>query len=144
MAILLNRIFNGLSSEHLALAAIVCVASYLLRRAMMSAFGVDLPVFLTFYPTVILVAVVGGLGPGLVATALSVVVADYLIIPPFGSFSIARFSDAVTVAFFAVMGVLISLLAERYRENQRAMGRLSRWNRPPGRAGRNWRPRWPA
>jgi len=101
-----------------AMAVLAVAAAFLLRHGLVQGLRLELPSFLTFYPAVILVAVLAGLWPGVLATALSVLGTDYLILPPLGQFGVASVSDAVALGFFAVMGVLISLLAERYRRGQ--------------------------
>jgi PAS domain S-box-containing protein len=100
-----------------ALAVVVVAASFLLRSFLVQGLGLAMPPFITFFPAIIIVAVLAGLGPGLLATALTALAADYLILPPFGSLSIAKTSDAIALALFATMGVLISLLAEGYRRS---------------------------
>ncbi|MGZ8165635.1 MAG: ATP-binding protein [Methylobacter sp.] len=43
--------------------------------------------FLTFFPAATLAAVLGGIWPGMFATILSMIVASYMFIPPYNSFS---------------------------------------------------------
>jgi len=100
-----------------AMAVVVVVASFLLRFTMVRFLGAELPPFLFLYPSVMLVAVLGGLGPGLVATALAVVGTDYLVLAPVHHFAIIRTSDALSLTVFAAMGVLMSLLAERHQRS---------------------------
>ena len=59
----------------LAIALIGFAAA--LRVALNPVWGVGLP-YITFYPAVMLAAWLGGLGPGLVATALSALLAELL------------------------------------------------------------------
>jgi hypothetical protein len=65
----------------------------------------DTPVFLSFVPIVIAAALLGGVGPGLLASALSVGVA------------LARLLDAATPCMFAIIGVGS---APCWREKRRA------------------------
>ena len=102
-----------------AITLVIVVASFGLRYFLVQYLGLEMPTYITFFPAVMLVAVLAGLWPGLLATALVVVGTDCLILPPSGFFTIARTADAVALAFFAAMGVFISLLAEGYRRNQR-------------------------
>jgi PAS domain S-box-containing protein len=98
--------------------ALVAVgAALLLRLALMAWVGPGLPTYITFYPAVMVVALLGGLGPGLLATAAVVLAADYWIIPPQG-LRIERFVDGVGLAFFASMGVFMSIVAELYRRTR--------------------------
>src|ERR1035438_8127118 len=104
-----------------AVAVAVAAASFLLRYILVQGLGLEMPTFITFYPAVVFVAVLAGLGPGLLVTALIVLGTAYLILPPVGHFAIERISDAVALTLFAAMGVLISLMAEDYRRGQRAI-----------------------
>lgn len=71
------------------------------------------------YPAIMIVAVLGGLRPGLVATALAVLVTDYFELPPIGHLSIGTPSEFIPLTLFAVMGVFVSVVAEFYRRSQR-------------------------
>lgn len=46
----------------------------------------ELPTYITFHPAVMVAALLAGLGPGLLATALTVAAADYWIASPKGVF----------------------------------------------------------
>ncbi len=74
------------------------------------------PTFITFYPALILAALIGGLGPGLAATALGGLAADYFFIPPMGSLKTANLNDRVALALFFLIGALISVIADRLRK----------------------------
>ena len=104
-----------------AMAAVVVASSFLLRFGIIHFIGAELPPFIFLYPAVMMAAVLGGLGPGLVATALGVLGTDYLVLPPVHHFAISRASDALSLTVFAAMGVLMSLLAERHQRSQRAI-----------------------
>jgi PAS domain S-box-containing protein len=99
-----------------AMAVVVVAASFLLRHFLVRGLGLAMPPFITFFPAIIIVAVLAGLGPGLLATALAALAAAYFILPPYG-FAVADISDAVALVLFATMGVLICLLAENYRRS---------------------------
>ncbi len=102
-------------------ALAVVVAAYLLRVGIDNGLGVVLPPYFTFYPAIMFAAVLGGLRPGLFATALSVLTIDLLIFPPAYSFKIANFADLVAIFLFVLIGVFISILAEYYRKAQRTI-----------------------
>jgi PAS domain S-box-containing protein len=104
-----------------AMAAGIVAASYLLRFSMERALGVQLPTFLTFYPAVFFTAIVAGLWPGLLATAAIAVGADYLIMPPIWSFSLASRADLTALVFFTILSVCTCLLAEHYRRSQQSI-----------------------
>ena len=101
-----------------AIAVAAVVVAVLLRQALLLAVG-ELPTYITFYPAVMLAALLAGLGPGLLATLLAAMAADYWFIPPYGSFSIARPADMVSLGLFSSMGVLMSVMAELYGRARR-------------------------
>lgn len=86
--------------------------------AIKARIGPGLPPFITFYPTVMLVALLAGFGPGLLATLLSAGAVAYWIIPPAWYLSIDRPVDRLALALFGGMGVLMSVVAELYRRNR--------------------------
>jgi signal transduction histidine kinase len=104
-----------------ALAVVVVVCSFLLRYALVQGLGLVMPLFITFYPGVMLVALLAGLWPGLLATALVALGTDYWILPPIGHFGLLSASDFAALALFAVMGVFMSVVAGHYRRSQRAI-----------------------
>lgn len=97
----------------LALAAVG--AALLLFQGLTRRVGPGLPTYVTFYPAVMLVALFGGLGPGLLATTAAALAADYWIIPPIGSLVIGRAADGVGLGLFSCMGAFMSTVAELYR-----------------------------
>ena len=101
-------------------AAFVAVAAAL--RFAMPALGTRVA-FLTFYPAVALAALFGGLWAGLLATALSGLLADYFWIPPTGSLAIHEPVDQLSLAIFCLSGAIVSLIAERLRRADRAAQR---------------------
>ena len=100
-----------------AFAVMIVALATGLRLWLEKVFG-PMPLFVTFYPGVLLVTVIVGGGPGIVATLLSAAVADYWFIEPFRSFSILRTNDAIAMGIFAGTGILLSLLIEYYRRVQ--------------------------
>jgi PAS domain S-box-containing protein len=105
-------------------AALVAVgAGVLLRLGLTALAGEGLPTYITFYPVVMAVALLGGFGPGLVATFTTTLVVDYLYLAPTHTFGIESVVDAVGLAFFSGMGVFMSVVAELYRRaRQKAAG----------------------
>jgi PAS domain S-box-containing protein len=99
------------------LAALVAVAAALLLRwAIQRAVG-ELPAFITFYPAVIVAALLGGLGPGLAASSLASLIAAYAVFPPAG-FAVDRTADIIALAFFFVVCVGLSVIVELYRRSR--------------------------
>jgi PAS domain S-box-containing protein len=109
--------FPGRRYLRFFLASAAVLVALLCRQAMMQYLNVELPPFVTFYPTVMVVALVAGVWPGVLATALAVLLTGYWIFPPVGQFAIARTSDTVALYFFSGMGVFMSVVAEGYRRN---------------------------
>ena len=93
------------------------VAALLLRLAM-GHVGEQLPTYITFYPAVMLVAILAGFWPGLLTTAASALLTDYWILPPQKDFHIANTADGVGLALFSAMGLFMCLVAERSRRNR--------------------------
>ena len=96
-----------------ALMAVVVAA--FLREGLTSMAGGSLPTYITFYPAVMLTALLGGMGPGLLATVVVALGVDYYILPPQRLFAVASLADAVGLAFFTGTGVFMSVVAELYR-----------------------------
>src|SRR5215212_11860512 len=67
-------------------------------------------IFIFYIAAVVATAWAGGRGPGLVATALSVLVADYLFIPPLGAHP-SDAADLFALAMFAAVSVFVSSLS---------------------------------
>src|SRR5882724_2221793 len=87
--------------------------------------------FIMFYPTILLIALLCGLGPGVLATLLATVIADYWLLPPMHSFVVGRLRDLVSLVIFAAMGIALSEVGELLRrylrkvlEFERAMNGL--------------------
>jgi two-component system sensor kinase FixL len=70
------------------------------------------PPLIFFVPAVTISAWQGGLGPGLLATALATVVCAFHFFPPIGSLAISNPNDAARVVAFVSEGVLTSVLME--------------------------------
>ena len=101
-----------------AFAVATVVASFLLQFALVKYFDLEFHTFITFYPAVLLVTVLAGFWPGLLASALIVLGTDFLLMQPIGSFSIASPSDATALAVFAAISVFFCLLIDRYRRSE--------------------------
>ena len=104
---------HWLSRYVFALTAVVAAA--VVREGLTRLGGGSLPTYITFYPAVMLSALLGGVGPGLLATVASALGVDYFVLAPHGSFAVASLADAVGLAFFTGTGVFLSVVAELYR-----------------------------
>ncbi|HOW68610.1 MAG TPA: PAS domain-containing protein [Candidatus Paceibacterota bacterium] len=96
-------------------ALVAVAAGFGLRKTLTLCFGEDLPTYITFYPAVMVAALLAGLGPGIASTVLSVIVVDYWISSPRDLWIHTSPGEAVGALLFTVMGVFISLLTDFYR-----------------------------
>jgi PAS domain S-box-containing protein len=83
-----------------------------------SILGPGLPTYILFYPAVIIVAILAGFGPGLLATIFSVLLVATWILEPRGELSIITTVDQVGAVLFTGFGILISGVSELYRRNR--------------------------
>ena len=72
-----------------AIAVAMVLAAAAIRLVFLSAMGTHAP-FVVFYPAVIFAALYGGWRAGLLATALSAILADYFWIEPAGRFALGN------------------------------------------------------
>ena len=89
-------------------AVLAALAAALARYELTPIWGSNLP-FITFYPAVALAAWLGGLGPGLVASAVSAVCALWFLAPA-GSFWVKDPYDLIGLVLFTSINVAISAL----------------------------------
>jgi PAS domain S-box-containing protein len=94
------------------IAIVTVVTAGLIRGALDPWLGRGVP-YLMYYPAVTIVAWNGGFGPGVLATVLagSAVVFHYL--EPVTTFAVVNRGDLLSLAIFAMNGVLIALFGER-------------------------------
>ncbi len=98
-------------------AVALVVGAFLLRQEISAASG-PLPLYITFVPMVMVVALLWGLRAGLLATGSAAVLAWYWILPPVGQF---RTSNVVGLVLFAGTGIFISVVGHLFqRARQRA------------------------
>ncbi|MDD4888610.1 MAG: ATP-binding protein [Phycisphaerae bacterium] len=102
-----------------ALAVAVVVLAALLRQGIDTWTGGTLPTYITFYPAVMLVAILAGVGPGLLATLFSALWVAYWVIEPRDSFAIPHLVDQIGMALFSLVGIFMSLGAESLRRSWR-------------------------
>ena len=102
----------------IAIGATAAVAA--IRVAISGTFGNYAPI-VSFTIAIMIAAWYGGLKPGLLATALSVLAADYLYIPNRHSFHVQSVSGAIALGVLVFAGVLISLLCESLHRTRRRL-----------------------
>ena len=101
-----------------AFAAAVTVAMLLVRMAIVVSFG-ERPLLILFIFPIILSAMAGGLGPGLVATFVAAVGADYYGILPLHHILLAEAYGRFQWGFLIANGVLVSILSEALHRSWR-------------------------
>ncbi len=105
------------------IAAFAVAAATILRMGIGYYFPISLP-FPTYFLAVAVTAFSAGLWPGLVATLLSAIVADYFFLEPIGAFGIPNPGEGIGVATFTGTGVMLSVLAEALLRRNRELIRL--------------------
>jgi PAS domain S-box-containing protein len=92
-----------------ALACVLTVSVLALRMALSPWVG-DRPILILFFIPIVISAFYGGLGPGLLATALVGLVTDLYVLPPIGTLWFEKPLDFAQWLFMLLEGVLISVL----------------------------------
>lgn len=104
-----RRAFDILSRYGLAVVA-TAAALFLRAVVLQPVLGHEAP-FLLFTLSVFLSALIGGVGPGLLATVLSAVAGSVWLVEPYGRWSIAHPVDQIRIATFVTIGLLISWMS---------------------------------
>ena len=109
-------------SQWLAYVAAVLVSLLTLGiRLQLAPWMGTRPTFIIFFIPILISAYLGGLGPGLVATAIAAAGVDYYLVQPVHDFRIAHAVDFVQWLLLIVGGGLASLLTEAlHRARRRA------------------------
>ena len=79
----------------------------------------DTAQYLTFYLAAMLVATIGGLGPGLLVTGLGALLGMWLFVQPRGVVSLGSAADIVRLLDLLTVGTGVSVLAERLHAHRR-------------------------
>src|SRR5262249_23247040 len=101
-------------------ALLATAASLLIRWPLWPVLKDAVP-HMTFFPAVMVAASFGGFRPGLLATVLSAVAANYFLTKQLASFQVTSANDLAAVILFVLVGTLISALCESLH---RVRGRL--------------------
>jgi PAS domain S-box-containing protein len=101
-----------------SLAVVGVVAAMWIRLVLEAWVGSGLPTYVTFYPVIMVTALLGGFGPGLMATAIAGLTVGYWILPPIEQFAIASPVDRLGLAIFTGMGLFMSSVASLNRRNR--------------------------
>lgn len=95
-------------------AAILVMIAFFSRHALMHIIGGELTPFITFFPIVMVVALVLGLGPGIFASAIAAMMSAYYIFPPVGQLRYGETSYIYNIIVFIGMSMLMCLFAWLY------------------------------
>lgn len=110
-----KQLYSG--SNTYIFALVVVAFGWVLRLALEAWVGEGLPVFITFYPAVMIVSLLGGWGPGLLATGLVALSVAFGLMSPQG-FVVSRPIDVVSLLLFLVMSLLTIVVTEKYRQSR--------------------------
>jgi PAS domain S-box-containing protein len=104
---------------HYGLALMGGVIGMLIFWTLTFSVGPGLSAYATFFPIIMVVALIGGLGPGLFATCIMALAINYWFFAPSLFPSMNNPVGVVDLIYFILAGVLISAIAGRYRYAQR-------------------------
>lgn len=100
-----------LRRHYVATGLCFCLIGFLLRWFLLADLG-NRVAFITFYPAIVFASLFAGFRAGLVATALSTILADLFWIEPVGTLYIASLADVVSILVFVASSLLVAYLAE--------------------------------
>ena len=115
-------------------AVLATAASLLIRWPLWPVLGDAVP-HMTFFPAVMIAAYFGGFRPGLLATILSAVAANYFFTRQLAPFHVTSVNDAAALVLFVLVGAIISGLCESLHRagaaswSTSAGGPRTRWSR---------------
>jgi PAS domain S-box-containing protein len=92
-------------------AILSCLVTIVLRASIATSFPSS-SLLILFVPPIVLSALLGGLGPGVVATVLSALAVDLLAVSPVGSLAITHSFDQFQWLVLIASGLLVSVLSE--------------------------------
>jgi len=92
---------------------------FFLRVLVVYLTGDDLATYITFYPVVMIVAVLWGLAPGILATIASSIIVNYWFYSPINGIAINNRLKIIEAAMFIASGILVNLVFEIYRRRNK-------------------------
>src|SRR5664279_5687900 len=108
---------NAFRRYSVAICAVV--AGLALRWALVRILGPSQsPPYISMFSAVLFAGWFGGLGPGILAGVLSVVAAQYFLIPPFHRLIPAALPDTVRGVIFIGFSIFVSALNESVRRSR--------------------------
>lgn len=102
-------------------AVVGTVVAVLIRWLVQRTVVGELQSFTTFYPVVFLAALLGGTGPGLLATVLGGFASDFFFVPPIRSFGPVNGAQAVSFMLFILVNLGVSLLGGWFHNRSEAL-----------------------
>lgn len=99
-----------------SISATAVIAAIICKVALARFLHVDLPVFLLFFPAVVLCAMYLGRTSGLIAAALSALTANVWGMSPYGEFKLNNPSYNVSLVLFLIFCAIICVFVDRHRE----------------------------
>lgn len=103
-------------------AIFVPIIAFALRELLAHRYPGQMPPFITLFPGVMVVAILYGLAPGVVATVVSALIAVFWVFAFRSIFVASSAGGAMGLAVFIVTGIAVSILAEQH---QRARSRAA-------------------
>jgi PAS domain S-box-containing protein len=111
-------------AKYYGIALLAVMIGFGVRQAITDWVGPGLPTYITFYPVVMVVALWTGIGPGTLATFLTILLVNIFYLPPVGEFTVASAVDRVGLVLFGSMGVFMVIISELYRRIRKKAGAL--------------------
>jgi len=108
----------GYTAMRYGIALLAIVIAWALRLLITSWWGPGLPLYLTFFPALMIAALLAGLVPSLVAAAIAAVSIALWSLPPLGSLEVHEPIHRASLVFFMLSSSLTSLTAELYRRSK--------------------------
>jgi PAS domain S-box-containing protein len=102
-----------------AIPVVSVAAAMLVRGLFQPLLGGGTP-YLFLFPAILVAAAYGGLGPGLTATVLAALAADYFLIPPIHQLGFTTTASLVQFVTFVAIGIFMAVLNERLLQSRRA------------------------
>jgi len=119
---------GGVSSRRRRTATVALVVALPILTMVLTRLRVDLALssdLLVYLLAVVVIALLGGQYPALVAAVASTVLADFFFIPPLHSLNVAAADDVVALVVFVTTAVLVSWSVELAARRQRTASRSS-------------------
>ena len=95
--------------------ALSCVAVATLSEFALLSFNEDISPLETFYPAVLFAALIGGIGPGIVAAIGGGLIVWWGLMPPRFTFVLTEYADRITLVTYTVASVLVVWGADYFR-----------------------------